>query len=86
MHPSSKVYWNSSGAFNFEVACTWGGGVVYPCSKVCCLMKLKSGKSESHFEDSKRPVSCDPSAFSFVLKSCMLLWPYYEWECFAFEM
>jgi hypothetical protein len=37
---------------------------VYPCSKVYCLLKLKNGKSESHFEDSKRPVSCDPSAFS----------------------
>jgi hypothetical protein len=59
---------------------------VYPCSKVYCLMKLKRGKSESHFEDSKRPVSCDPSAFSFVVKSCMLSWPCYERECFAFEM
>ena len=74
MHPCSEVYWNSSGAFNFEVACTLGrGGIVYPFSKVYCLVKLKSGNSESHFEDSKRPVSCDPSAFSFVLKSCMLL-------------
>jgi len=24
---------------------------VCPCSKVYCLMKLKSGKSESHFEE-----------------------------------
>ena len=59
---------------------------MHPCSKVYYLMKLKSGKSEGHFEDSKRPVSCDPLAFSFVLKYCMLLWRCYECEYFAFEM
>ena len=77
MRPCSKVYWNSSGAFKFVVAYTLGVGIVYPCSKMYCLMKLKRGNSESHFEDSKRPVSCDPLAFSFVVKSCMLSWPCY---------